>query len=97
MNQLKNKSKQIVGLLIVIINTLWTVHWSLLLLAYHFTSILWLYMLPDWLLILNILIGLWGGYIGYRLIKSKISILIALTMDIFILIMGLIVLYSVMW
>jgi hypothetical protein len=91
MNKVKNKAKLIIGLLIAAINILWTAHWIWFFYAYHFTSILWLFMYPDWILILNISIGLIGVYVGYSLIKSKMSVLTALITDIPILIMGLIV------
>jgi hypothetical protein len=91
MNPVKNKAKLTMGLVLAVINILWTAHWIWLFYAYHFTSILWLFMYPDWVLILNISIGLIGVYIGYRLIKSKMSVLTALITDIPILILGLIV------
>jgi xanthosine utilization system XapX-like protein len=52
-------------------------------------------MYPDWILILNILIGLIGIYLGYRLVKNRISILMALIIDIPIFILGLIITHYV--
>lgn len=95
MNLITNISKQIVGFMIIILNILWTGYWIWLFYGYHFTSILWFFMYPDWILILNILIGLIGIYLGYRLVKNRISILMALIIDIPIFILGLIITHYV--
>lgn len=88
---MKYKVKQIIGFVFLGLNILWTGHWFWLFYAYHFTSILWFYMYPAWVLILNILIGLIGIYLGYRLIKDKISIINSLIIDVPILALGMFV------
>jgi hypothetical protein len=88
-------AKQIIGVLMVILNLLWIGEWIRLLYYYHFTNVAWFYMYPDWALILNGFIGLIGVYLGYRLIKNKLTILLALSTEIPLLILGMAVLYYV--
>lgn len=85
------KANLIIGLIIAVVNVLWAAYWFRLFIAYHFTNILWFYMYPDWILVLNILIGFIGIYIGYNLIKSKLPLVVALFIDITILTLGLII------
>jgi len=92
MNLEENTPKRIAGLVITL-NLLWTVFWIWLFYSYHFTNSLRLFMYPDWLLIINFLIGLIGVYLGYRLLKNKISVAIALIIDIPLLLLGLIISY----
>lgn len=42
--------------------------------GYHFTSILYLFMVPDWILVLNMLLGIIGIFIGVNTYKSKLKI-----------------------
>ncbi len=94
MNLVKNLNR-ITSIIITVINLIWTEHWISLFHDYYFTKILWLYMYPNWVLILNISIGLIGIYIGFRLIKNNIHIFKALSIVITLLILGLLVSYYV--
>jgi hypothetical protein len=78
---IKTSKNKIVGVIILIINIIWTGDWILLFYAYHFTGRLWLFMYPDWILVLNIIFGLIGITIGIRLVKGKIFIKKALLIE----------------
>lgn len=77
----------------MIVNIIWTVDWIWLFYGYHFTGRLWLFMYPDWILILNTIFGLIGITIGARLIKSKIVIKKALLIEIPKFIIGFVILF----
>ena len=84
-----NKINLIIGIILIIVNLLWTYHFAYFLYAYHFIEgILWLFMYPDWLLIVNILIGIIGIVLGVRLIKNKLKLITCLLIDIPMLIFG---------
>jgi len=85
---IKKPKNKIIGIIILILNLIWTGHWIWLFYGYHFTDILWFYMYPDWILTLNITIGLIGIIIGIRLIKNKIAIKKALLIEIPILVLA---------
>lgn len=91
MNQVKYWAQRITGIIIAILNLLWTSHWIWLFYGYHFTNIFWFFMYPNWVLVLNIVIGLIGVYIGLKLIRNKMSVLTALIIDIPVFLLGLIV------
>lgn len=66
----------------MIINIIWTGNWVWLFYGYHYTGLLWFFMYPDWILILNTTFGLIGIAIGVGLIKRKIVIKKALIIEI---------------
>lgn len=66
-----DKINQVLGGIIFTINLLGTIIFSRLFYLYHFTTNLWFFMYPDWLLIMNIGIGICGIIIGLKIIKSK--------------------------
>lgn len=77
----------------MIVNLFWTAQWIWLFYGYHFTGILWLFMYPDWILILNTIFGVIGIIIGTRLMKGRILIKKALLIEIPKFIIGLLILY----
>ncbi|TKG89834.1 hypothetical protein EYV94_24760 [Puteibacter caeruleilacunae] len=87
----KKNLHRIIGVMIIILNLAWTEHWIRRFYFYHYTNILWYFMYPDWVLILNTIIGLIGVYIGIRLTKGQLSVSKALTIDIAMLVTGLII------
>ena len=89
----KESKYKIIGIIILIINIIWTVDWIWLFYGYHFTGILWMFMYPDWILILNAIFGLIGITIGASLIKSKIVIKKALLIEIPKFIIGFAILF----
>ena len=79
---IKKSKNKIIGIIILIINIIWTGDWIWLFYTYHFTGRLWLFMYPDWILILNIVFGMIGIIIGLRLIKERFKIKNALLIEI---------------
>lgn len=63
----------VIGIVMIILNLLWIYRQLELLYGYHFTGRLYLFMFPDWVLILNTICGLIGIFLAVRLIKRKIS------------------------
>ncbi len=92
---MKKSKNKIIGIIILITNIAWTGHWIWLFYAYHFTGRLWLFMYPDWILILNIIFGLVGIIIGTRLIKDRFLIKNALIIEIFKFIVGFLILFLI--
>jgi len=92
---IKKSINKIGGIIILIINIIWTGHWIYLFYGYHFTGILWYVMLPDWILILNTTFGLIGIIIGTRLMKGIIVIKKALLIEIPKFIVGFLILFLI--
>ena len=55
----------IVGLIIIAVNLYWIWDNLFLMYQYRFTGILWLFMYPDWVLILNAILGLLGTKVSH--------------------------------
>jgi hypothetical protein len=90
---IKETKNKIIGIILLIVNLTWTGHWIWLFYGYYFTGILWLYMIPDWMLILNMIIGLIGIFIGIKLINKKIKIKSALIINLPLLFFGFFISY----
>lgn len=90
---IKIPKNKIVGVIILIINIIWTGDWIWLFYGYHFTGKLWYFMYPDWVLVLNTIFGLIGIAVGISLIKSKILIKKALLIEIPMFIIGVWILF----
>jgi hypothetical protein len=90
-NKLNKKTKDIIaGSLMVFVNFFWVRHFALLYYGYHYTDILYFFMYPDWILFLNITIGLTGILIGTLLIINHLKLRTALLTDMPLLIIGFI-------
>ena len=77
------KKNQIVGLIFATINLLWTIHFACFFYKYHFiTGILYLFMYPDWFLIVNMTIGIIGFYISMLLFRNKLKMKFYLIIEI---------------
>ncbi|KAA3622385.1 MAG: hypothetical protein DWQ02_26155 [Bacteroidetes bacterium] len=74
----KNKK---VAILIIVINGWWIYEFAWLWHAYHFSSLLFLIMYPDWIMALNITVGFLGIIIGVALFFDKLTIRRALWLD----------------
>ena len=79
---IKKYKNKIIGTLILIINIIWTGDWIWLFYGYHYSGKLYLFMYPDWILILNTIFGLIGILIGTKLMKGRIIIKTALLIEI---------------
>jgi len=78
----------IVGIMLVFINLSWIWDNLYTLYLYHNTSMLFLIMFPDWVLITNAIIGLIGAGIGILIMKRKMTIKKAIIMNSLILLIG---------
>ena len=92
---IKETKNKTVGIIILIINIIWTGDWIWLFYGYHFTGRLWFFMYPDWILISNIILGLIGITIGTRLIKGKTEIKKALMIEIPLGILAILITYII--
>ena len=68
------KMNKILGLIAICINVLLVLESIYLLYAYNFTGILFLFMYPNWVLVINALLGIIGIYISILLFKNMIGI-----------------------
>jgi len=78
----------ITGLIILLINAYWIWNNLYLLYLYHYSSVLFLIMFPDWTLILNAVLGLIGTLIGIKVIRKKMKIKQGILTDLLILLIG---------
>ena len=70
----KVNKNQVVALIFAMISLLWTIQFACLFYSYHFvTGILYLFMYPDWFLIVNMTIGIIGFYISVLLFRNKLK------------------------
>jgi hypothetical protein len=86
---MKMKGNEIAGITIVLLNLWWTSNWVWLFYAYDFSSILFYYMHPDWVLLLDIVIGFIGVLIGYIVFMYRLSVFKAIVLDSLLLILGI--------
>lgn len=70
----KCKINKVLGLAAICINVLLVFKPLYLLYAYNFTSALFLFMYPNWVLLVNALLGIIGIIISILLYKGKIGI-----------------------
>ena len=84
----KNKWNLLVGLIIIAVNLYWIWDNLYLMYQYRIAGILWLFMYPDWVLILNAIFGLVGILIGTNLIRQKMKIKNAVLINGLLLISG---------
>jgi len=89
MNKAIHINKNLVtGLTLIIVNLYWIWDNLYLLYLYHFTGMLFLFMYPDWVLLLNSVLGLIGFFIGIRVIRLKTKIKQGILIDSLILLGG---------
>ena len=70
----KYKTNKILGLITICINILLFFKSLYLLFVYNFTDRLFLFMYPNWVLVINALLGIIGIYISILLFKNMIGI-----------------------
>ncbi len=75
------KKNLIIGWIIVAINLYWIWDNLFLMYQYRYSGVLWLFMYPDWVLILNAVLGLIGIYIGINLIRQRMKIKYAILLN----------------
>ena len=85
------KQHKALGILITLGNLFWMWIGLNLLYRYHVTSTLSTYYISDWILIVNTIFSILGIYIGVKVYSKKISISKALTMNIVLLLIGILI------
>jgi len=89
MNKLRKINWNLItGQIILIINSYWIWDNLYLLYLYHYSSILFFIMFPDWTLILNAILGLIGIVISIKVIRKKMKIMQGILIDLLILLIG---------
>ena len=68
------KHHVLIGLIISILSFLWIIDNLHYMYMYHFTTVLFLFMFPTWVLVTNVLLGLIGLLTGIALIRQKLKI-----------------------
>lgn len=68
------KTNKILGLITICINVLLFFKSLYLLFTYNFTDKLFLFMYPNWVLLINALLGIIGAYIALLLFENMIGI-----------------------
>ena len=89
---MKVKGNQIVGIICAVINLLWTIHFAYFFFAYRFCKVLWFVMIPDWILIVNMTIGVIGLYLSLLLFRNRLKMKIFLIIEFFLLLSGFLIL-----
>lgn len=85
-----------IGWSLLVINIIWAIRSAQFFLSYRYnTGIFYTFCKPDWVLILNMIIGLVGIYIGVRIMKNKLPIVIWGVIDIVLLLLGGFVEYNI--
>lgn len=78
----------ITGLIIILINTYWIWDNLFLLYQYNYSGLIWLFMYPEWTLILNSVLGLLGIIIGIRLILHKLTLKKGIIESVLLIVLG---------
>jgi hypothetical protein len=81
---------KITGGILIVVNAYWIFNNLKLLHLYNFSDIIFSYMIPDWILVLSSLIGIFGVIIGINLFKCQIKMVKGITIS-FLLILARIV------
>ena len=68
------KMDRIMGLVVICINVLLLIQSLYLLYAYNLTNRLFLFMYPNWVLLINALLAVIGNYTPILVIKNKIGL-----------------------
>jgi hypothetical protein len=96
--KMKNLERyQKVGWFIILFNLWWIWFNGQLFYKYHYTSLLFIYMHPDWVLGLNIILAILGVFIGIKVLRRKMTERPALKIAFGILLLGFLVGQFVSW
>src|SRR5690554_7379955 len=74
MNKLLKIRNRIIGIILIVINMYWFWHNLELAYLYRYSSVLFVIMLPDWLLTLNIIFSLIGIFFGIKITRKQLEI-----------------------
>lgn len=82
--KLKKIKSLTIGLIIIAINSYWIWHNLRLKYLYSFLSLSFFIMVPDWLLFINVILGIIGIYIGFETSRKNLSIKKGVLLNLFI-------------
>jgi len=92
----RQKRNLIIGWIIVAINLYWIWDNLFLMYQYRYSGVLWMFMYPDWVLVLNAVLGLIGVYIGINLIRQRMKIKYAILINGLLFIFGALIKWGIM-
>ena len=79
-----------IGILLNVINISWIIFNLILLYQYHFTSIMFFYRVPDWVLILQTILCVINTLFAIKLIQNRVTISKGVIINVILLAIGLI-------
>ena len=91
-NMTKVKPNKIVGIICAVINLAWIIFFAYFFFAYRFCNMLWLVMIPDRILIFNMMIGIIGLYLSLLLFRERLKMKKFLIIEIFLFLIGFLIL-----
>ncbi|PHN00715.1 hypothetical protein CRP01_40745 [Flavilitoribacter nigricans DSM 23189 = NBRC 102662] len=91
--QTKSYLSQFIGISIICLNIYWTYYHLNLFYLYHFTSLLFVVMVPDVILLFNGILGMCGVFIGIAVFRGYLSAVRWLLIDLAILFFGFILVF----
>ena len=72
---IKVRVNQMIGIVFGIANLLWIIHFAHLFYLYHFCKcLLFLFMYPDWILIINMITGIIGIFLSILLFRNRLKL-----------------------
>lgn len=74
MKTLQLNWNKIIGLIIIVLSIFWMFQNVRLFYWYHYTDMLFAFMLPDWVLFMQIILASINLMIGYKLIIKKLTV-----------------------
>jgi len=89
----KYQKEIIIGWILIGINSIWLINNLYWLYMYNFTGILWLFMIPNWILLLNAILSSIGIYLGNRVRRNSLSIFLGILFCICLILVGMSIQY----
>jgi len=89
-----NKHK-VVGFILISLSAYYIYHYARLWYLYEFTDILWFMMLLTWEIIMNLIIGLIGMFIGIKVFKHSMTIFRGTSISIALMILSQIITFLI--
>lgn len=88
---------KVVGFIVIALSTYYIYHFSRLWYLYEFTDILFFMMLPTWEIVLNIIIGIIGVFLGVKIYRQSISIMRGVSTTLGLMLSGRIINLATNW
>jgi hypothetical protein len=72
-----NKKNKIFGIITLLVSIIWLLFYLKTYYDYNYTSKLFFVMVPNWILVINIIAGIIGSIVSIGILKQKINPLIS--------------------